>query len=145
MKKPSYKWEPSPHTADLAISITSDEKSGLFHAALDGLMGLTELSQSPPDNDEITEYRLNLTVECIEEALVDFLNECIFIMEVEEIIPYGLQSIQIEENTYSLVILCRNVSEAEKKEIGHIKAATYSGLDVIEKDGRFRTNIIFDT
>ena len=76
---------------------------------------------------------------------MDFLNECIFQMEVEELIPFKLLSVQIDGREYDMVLHCRPATDEEMKNIGHIKAATYSALEVRQKDGRYSADLIFDT
>jgi len=145
MLEPSYTWEPAPHTADLAIAVSALEPTGLFYAALDGLLGTLEFDKSAPSGGVITEYHLHLSGCAIEPALVDFLNECIYVMEVEELVPISLHSLKYDGKTLDAVLRCRPVAANETKEIGHIKAATYSDLEVRQVEGRFQARIVFDT
>ncbi len=145
MHQPTYSWQPSPHTADLAIAIAATDHDGLFRAALDGLLGSIELDPAQPDEHEISEYGLNLKSYEIEAALVDFLNECIYLMEVEDLVPFRIHSISYDGDSLRSVIHCRPVRKSERNEIGHIKAATYSDLKVEKTDSEYRTRIIFDT
>ena len=141
----SYNWEPSPHTADLAIAIRASNVEGLFHAALAGLLGILEFDATPPDEKNTIKHSLLIVAGSKENALVDFLNECIYLMEVENLVPVRLHSFEWREKDIDMVILCRGVIEEEKPEIGHVKAATYSDLEVVEVDGKFHAKIIFDT
>jgi len=140
-----YDWTPSPHTADLAIEITGDSREGLFHAALDGYVGSLGIQKIPDTNVKVSEYGLDITVNDIEEALVDFLNECIYIVEVEELIPFQIKSVKFDGKNLDSVIQCRPIKKEERADSGHIKAATYAALEVTETDGIYRTRIIFDT
>jgi SHS2 domain-containing protein len=145
MTNPTYKWEQSPHTADLAIAIEASDKSGLFHAAFEGLLGLQGIDKIPPDSKDISAYNLEINVEGIENALVDFLSECIFAIEVEEIVPYEICELSYDGHTLIANMHSRPIRDDERKELGHIKAATYSDLEVVEDDGIYRAKIVFDT
>ncbi len=140
-----YSWEQSPHTADLAIAITASTHEGLLRASLDGFLGLLEINPEI-QSDEINElYNLVLSNPTIEDVLVDFLGECIYLMEVSEHMPVGFESLTVNDGNLNAVIKCRKVRENERNEVGHIKAATYSGLEVKLVDGRFSAVLIFDT
>jgi len=141
----SYTWQPSPHTADLAIAISASEKGGLFYAALAGLLGILELDASTPAEQEMTEYGLTLKSYGIESSLVDFLNECVYLMEVEDLVPVGIHELTYGDDSLRAVLLCRPVIDADRPDIGHVKAATYSDLNVELSDGMYKAKIVFDT
>jgi SHS2 domain-containing protein len=145
MGKSNYSWEPAPHTADLAISISSSDETGLFRAAFEGLLGIQGISTDPADVASQTEYNLEISVDEIENALVDFLNECIYVVEVEEEIPYAIKKINYDGKILAANLRCRPIRKDERRELGHVKAATYSDLKVIETDGVFGARIVFDT
>ena len=145
MTEPSYKWAQSPHTADLAISISANHQSDLFRAAFDGLLGLQGIDANPPESGKHSEFNLEINVDEIENALVDFLSECIYVIEVEEVIPYEIEEVTYDGNVLIAKIRCRPIRNDERKELGHIKAATYSDLKVLKVEGHFTAKIIFDT
>jgi len=145
MVESPYKWEPSPHTADLAVEISAMEIAGLFHAALAGLIGSLEIDSNVTDESEVTEYNLHISFNEPEAALVDFLNECIYLMEVEDLVPLRVGNLRLRENRMDAVLQCREVSDRDLSEIGHIKAATYSDLQIENIDGMYRAIVIFDT
>ena len=145
MVESSFKWEPSPHTADLAVEISAKEIAGLFHAALAGLLGSLEIDSSLTDESAIAEYSLHITFNEPESALVDFLNECIYLMEVEDLVPIRIGSLRLRENRMDAVLQCRVVTDKDLPEVGHIKAATYSDLQIENIDGMYHAKEIFDT
>ena len=145
MDEKGYSWAPSPHTADLAISITANSQSGLFMAAMEGLIGILELPERLPEPHQMQDYGLTAKTDSIENALVDFLNECIYLMEVEELIPHLLLVAEYSAGKLKAAIQCRRVTHEDRLYIGHIKAATYSDLEVTEVDGIYYARIIFDT
>ena len=145
MPEMSYKWEPAPHTADLAIAIESSNQEGLFRAAFDGLLGLLEIPQQSQPGDEIIMHHLNQKFRSVEEGLVDFLNECIYLMDGEDLVPFKIESLEFHPDHLAAVFSCREVKEDERPRIAHIKAATYSDLAIEFAEGTYKTRIIFDT
>jgi SHS2 domain-containing protein len=145
MDESSYKWEPSPHTADLAVQISAKELPGLFHAALAGLLGSLEIDASVADDIRTVEYNLHISFNEPEAALVDFLNECIYLMEVEELVPVAIGSLKLHKNRLEAILNCRDATDRDMPEIGHIKAATYSDLQIENIDGMYHAKVIFDT
>ncbi|MFH1675441.1 MAG: archease [bacterium] len=144
MNEKKFDWKPSPHTADLAMTISAVTYDDLFRAALFGLLGTLEIEiGSIPDR--VTELRLTMASENIENALVDFLGECIYLMEVEDLIPFEIRSINFLDGNLDTVLVLRNAGKIDMGKIGHIKAVTYHDLNVIESDGVFRATIVFDT
>jgi len=145
MTHPDFSWEPAPHTADLAIKISASSEVGLFHAGLAGLLGLLEFDAEIKSGEASETYKFSLHGNEIEDLLVDFLTECIYIMEVHSLIPIRIKSIQLDENSAEGELETRAVRDFERPEVGHIKAATYHDLEVIEIDGKFEAVIVFDT
>jgi SHS2 domain-containing protein len=145
MSQPSYKWEPSPHTADLAIAIEAEEIADLFRAAFDGLLGLLEIPPGDSMESEILEHVLSMKFCAIEEGLVDFLNECIYLMDGEDLVPFRIGFLEYEPGELNAKFQCRQVADLERPRITHIKAATYSGLTVEQVGDVYRAKIIFDT
>ena len=140
-----YKWEPSPHTADLAIAVDSSDAAGLFHAAFEGLMGLLEISTNQPAGVDIIEHKLSQKFCAVEEGLVDFLNECIYLMDAEDLVPFRIHFLRYDSGELEATFHCRPVSQDERQRIMHIKAATCSDLSVQQVGNRYVAKIIFDT
>jgi len=145
MPDKNYRWEPSPHTADLAIAIESSDIEGLFRASFDGLLGLLEIEPEKSEGVTILEHKLNMKFCAVEEGLVDFLNECIYLMDGEDLLPFRIQFLNYSPGELEAVFHCRDVADVEKPRITHIKAATYSNLAVEQVGETYRAKIIFDT
>jgi SHS2 domain-containing protein len=144
--KSVHSWKSSPHTADLAIEIESNDHAGLFHAAFEGLLGILEISLSAlSESASITEHSLTEKFCSLEDGLVDFLNECIYLMDAEELIPYKIHWLALKADSLDAVLHCRDVSDEERSRVTHIKAATYSDLEIVRVGNLFRAKIILDT
>lgn len=140
-----YSWKPAPHTADLAIAVRAKKPEGLFRAVYEALLSLCGVTQDLQNSNETIEHTLTLVFTDIEEGLVDFLNECIYLMDGEELVPFRINHFEYSPGKITAVFLCRKVLSHEIPTITHIKAATYSDLKVERSDNGFSTQIIFDT
>lgn len=141
----SYLWKPVEHTADLAIFVSSKTTDGLFRAALDGFLSVIEIDTRNIDPNELIAYSLEQNSGSLESNLVDFLNECIYLLQVEELVPHELKSVSYSDGNLIAEIDCRNLREDEAHNAEIIKATTYSNLEVKFADGIYSATIIFDT
>ncbi len=83
-----------------------------------------------------------------EEMLVDFLNELNFLFSSEHLLPAetDIELINLTMGKYRLKADVKFEKYNEKFHELHeeIKAVTYHQLEIIEKDGRLETIIVFD-
>ncbi|HEX9744570.1 MAG TPA: archease [bacterium] len=143
--EPEYQWRQVEHTADQAIALTANSRENLFRAALDGLLGILELDKNLAAASEPMEIHLEQNSGSIENNLVDFLNDCIYYMDIEETIPVKILSIKYnEDDELECELICRPLEDNERMLAGKIKSTTYSDLEVTESDGIYNTTIIFD-
>jgi len=145
MTPPDWSWDPSPHTADLAMKITASSQFYLFQAALSGMLGILEFDTELSPSEQTRNHLFSTTSTEIENLLVDFLTECIYLMEVHSKIPVRIENLALTDDSLRLDFICRAVRDEELPEIGHIKAVTYHDLDVKEIGGKFEAVIVFDT
>ena len=138
VKKP---FEVIDHTADIGIvAYGTDIKQVFANAAL----GLFNLMADLDDFKEDVRREVELSAEDVEILLVEWLNELIYIFDVEHII---FKRFEIEELT-STQIKARCFGEKIKprkhKLKREIKAATYHMLRISKEDGSYKVQVIFD-
>ena len=129
------------HTADIGIvAYGADIKQVFANAAL----GLFNLMADLDDFEEGLERELELSAEDVEVLLIEWLNELIYIFDVEHII---FKKFEIEKLT-STQIKARCFGEKMKpgqhKLKREIKAATYHMLQISKEDGTYKVQVIFD-
>lgn len=130
------------HTADIGIvAYGTDIKQVFANAAL----GLFNLMADLDDFKEDLQRELELSAEDAEVLLVEWLNELIYIFDVEHII---FKRFEIDELT-STQIKARCFGEKIKPGGQHklkreIKAATYHMLRISKEDGGYKVQVIFD-
>ena len=137
-KQPSF--EILEHTADIGIIVYGDNIKQIFSMAAEGLFSLIT------NMDEI-QTKINRNVEVVaqdtEALLVSWLNELIFIHEVEHILFKVFKIDRIDNNRISAV--CFGETITENHEITReVKAATYHMLSIEKHAGRFTARVLFD-
>ena len=129
------------HTADIGIvAYGADIKQVFANAAL----GLFNLMADLDDFEEGLQRDLELSAEDVEVLLIEWLNELIYIFDVEHII---FKKFEIEKLT-STEVKARCFGEKMKpgqhKLKREIKAATYHMLRISKVDGTYKVQVIFD-
>ncbi|MFC2049763.1 archease [Chloroflexota bacterium] len=129
------------HTADIGIvAYGADIKQVFANAAL----GLFNLMADLDDFEEGLERELELSAEDVEVLLIEWLNELIYIFDVEHII---FKKFEIEKLTSTQVkarCFGEKVKPGQHKLKREIKAATYHMLRISKEDGTYKVQVIFD-
>ncbi|WP_456408847.1 archease [Caldithrix abyssi] len=139
------------HTADLGLEVFGKTISELFinaHAGFYSLcFGELELvSQLLPSSARRDSLRLSEP--SLEDLLVAFLSELNFNVQVRKTVFFPLKSLTVEQQNgaYTLQMEApRQMLPLELQEqLTEIKAVTYHGLQIIQKNGQYAATIIFD-
>jgi SHS2 domain-containing protein len=131
------RFEEVDHTADVAIRVWGSDLAELFANAA---YGMTCQLADPDDVDPSTERRIAVRADDIEMVLVEWLSELLYLEERDGLL---FTEFEIYEVTSSGVQALARGGPVEKVE-GHIKAVTFSELDITETDRGFETTIVFD-
>jgi SHS2 domain-containing protein len=126
------------HTADWAFRVWSDSRAGLFQEAAAALyrMGGVQVEVK----DEGARRRIDLRADDPEGLLVQWLNEILFLLDHDRL---ALNDIRIERLTDTeLAVSGRPVGVTAAGK--YIKAATYSGLRIIQSDGNWEATFVVD-
>ena len=129
------------HTADIGIvAYGADIKQVFANAAL----GLFNLMADLDDFKEDLQRELELSAEDVEVLLIEWLNELIYIFDVEHII---FKRFEIEKLTSTQVkarCFGEKIKPGQHKLKREIKAATYHMLRISKDDGTYKVQVIFD-
>ena len=138
------------HTADIGLLIKGKNKEELFAEAARGMFsivageGLNPHLFPPPLRGRIEKggIKIKVTGPTLEELLVSFLNELLYLAEKEKAI-FNRFEVEIKKikNRFYLQGRIKENSQVPKREV---KAATYHNLKVEKKDNFWQTTIIFD-
>ena len=133
-------FETIDHTADVAIAAYgADMKKAFSNAALGMLSIITDI-----DNVNESVIRdVEVTAEDMKDLLVSWLNELLFICEVERILFKRFDISELNETRMLAKCYGENINLKRHKIKTEIKAATYHMIQIEEKEG-VRVQVLFD-
>ena len=132
------RWQEIDHTADLALHIWADDLRDLFVTAARGMFALiVPLDAVQPE--QVTTIELEALD--VETLLVDWLNELLYLVEVQDI-AFALVEIERVSATRLRATVC---GCAVPEYLNYVKAATFHNLAVVETSEGYETEIVFDT
>ena len=129
------------HTADIGIvAYGADIKQVFANAAL----GLFSLMADPSDFKENTNREMELSAEDVEVLLVEWLNELIYIFDVEHIFFKRFEIDKLTSNQIKVKCFGEKIRPGQHKLNREVKAATYHMLQINKEDGGYKVQVIFD-
>ena len=134
------KFEIIDHTADIGIRAYGTSMNEAFANAAEGLFSLiTELE----DVEEVTHRDIELTATDQESLLVGWLNELIYLFDVENIIFKRFDITQLSNTHLKAGSYGNKVGSSRHKLKMGVKAATYHMLKVDKSNGSM-VQVLFD-
>jgi SHS2 domain-containing protein len=129
------------HTGDIGIKVWADNLKGLFQEAARALFDIITDRKKV-----VARLKREVAVQGSgkEELMVAWLNELLYLHEVEGLLFCDFALSQIEKQSL------QGVARGEKFQEGHhliktaIKAVTYHQLEIEKHKGRWQARIIFD-
>ncbi len=129
------------HTADVGIKVRAKTLEELFKEAARGLSKLMFSFKEEPSIVE--EIIVEVEAEDVEELLVTWLNELIYVFESKELAFVEFDFIEFSHGRLKAKVKCARISGEQV--VCYVKAATYHGLFVKRGgDGWYEATVIFD-
>lgn len=129
------------HTADIGIAAYGTDIKELFTNAATGLFSLMiDLSTIRED----TKREISLSAEDEETLLVEWLNELIYIFDVEHIIFKRFQIDELTSNKVKARCFGEKIKPGHHKLEREVKAATYHMLRISKSSSGYEVTVIFD-
>jgi len=145
--RPPAGYEPVEHTADIGLRVWAPSVEGLFTQAALGLFSfLVDV-----EHVRVREARrIDLEAADIEEALVAWLQELLYLFDVQRFVPAGIDVEAVTPKEVHAVVRGEPLDRRRHEIRMEIKAATYHGLDIRpipaeNGTSRWECTIIFDT
>ena len=132
-------WQEIDHTADIALRVWGDDLGDLFITAARGMFALVVegLADVAPERA----FPLALDAPDVETLLVDWLNEVLYLQEVEKV-----AFVAFDFETLTPITLRAQVrGGAFPAYRAYIKAATYHNLAVVATPEGYQVEIVLDT
>ena len=144
-------FEVLPHTADLKIRVYGDSLEQLFKHALIGMFQsigpITETPGCQYKADRLVcdslpkEHTIDISSFDSVSLLVDFLSEALYLSDVNNEAYLDVRFTAFSPTHLEGALLGVGIKGFEVVEI---KAVTYHDLRIIEQDGRWQADIVFD-
>jgi SHS2 domain-containing protein len=128
-------------TADLGIEAWGLSIEDAFASTVHGLASLiSDLS----GGDQPLARKIRIEAGSLPSLLVQLLNEIIYLEDTEYFLPGKITHLKIRNN-HLAATLTGAIFDPEIHTLNaHIKAATYHGLEIVEKGDEVRVKVIFD-
>ena len=128
------------HNADTGIIAYGSDLKQAFSNAASGLFSLIVDQESVQDT---TERQIEVRANDLESLLVEWLNELIYIFDVENILFKRFEVVEIESGRLTARAYGEKVDPTRHEVKLGVKAATYHMLR-IEKNNGYKLQVIFD-
>ena len=138
---PFVGYELVDHTADLGIRVWADDIKGLFEEAARALFDIIT---------DLTKVEAHLKREIViqgssrEELMVAWLNELLYLYEVERLLFRDFSIAEIDEGTVTGMANGEECDKARHPIKTEVKAVTYHQLEIKEHGERWQARVIFD-
>ncbi len=129
------------HTADFGIRVWADTKSGLFEEAARALFTemLRDINAIEPK--QVVEFELE--GETDEDLMVAWLSELLFYLDVDGL-AFSKFEVKLDDGKLKARAWGDKVELSKELRKG-VKAVTYHEMKIENVDGKWQTDIIFDT
>ena len=140
---PAGRFEFVAHTADLAVRLRAASLPALFETAA---AALVEALTEPAAVRQAENRAIALEAQDANLLLIDWLNELLFLFEVEGFLVAAAQVAIEGSGPLRLVATARGERRDERRHPIKVlvKAATYHGLEIVRREGGYEATVILD-
>jgi SHS2 domain-containing protein len=131
------RFEEVEHTADIAIRVWGQDLAELF---ANGAYGMACQMADPDAVDLNAERLIELEAYDVETLLVTWLGELLYLSERDECVFTEFDVLEITPTRLRARARGGSVREPRR----HIKAVTFSELEIVHTDAGYETTIVFD-
>jgi SHS2 domain-containing protein len=130
-------FEEVEHTADIAIRVWGRDLAELFASAA---YGMAYMLGGTDSKGRSIEHLVELQAYDTETLLVSWLGELLYLSEREESILTDFEMLEITPTRLRAIARGGPIGEHRQ----HIKAVTFSDLEIIRTEAGYETTIVFD-
>ncbi len=134
------------HTADVGLKVSAKTLKELFENAAKGMFGII----TGEDRVKSLQFkvkrdiRIKKEVEGLEELLVDWLTELLYIFNKEEILFDNFRVVELDSSGITGELQGNRIDLSQETLQTEIKAVTFHNLKIEEDKSGFSCKIIFD-
>ena len=126
------------HTAEIGLRLAGPTLAGLFRCAA---LGMARLTGDAPSAGARSVRTVTLAAPDLESLLVDWLNELVYLAEVDALYFDQVTIEEISATALSALVGGRPVQEPPTVQV---KAATYHQLSIRQDDAGWQAEVFFD-
>lgn len=123
------------HGGEVEVELSAENEIGLFAAALDAFAELVAGSE----DGEATEVSIELRGRDRTLLLVDWLNELLFLVEIEQFVPRHITSIELGEESLQATVAGDHGTPRPL-----VKGISLNGLRFEQEGGVWHGRVVFD-
>lgn len=138
INKNMRKYEFIEHTADIGIKAYGKNLSEAFENAA---LGMFDIISDTTKIDSVGEYMIELKADNIDQLLVDWLSELLYIHETKNVLLTSF-NVELDKNKLRARVYGEKLDKKKHPIKNEIKAVTYHILEVNEKKGYVQ--VLFD-
>lgn len=135
-------WEFREHTADLRVAFRVSTLEQLFADAVRLIRQLVAGDAAPGGPRE--RHKVELVAADPAELLFGFLRELLFLFETRRFVPVSLDLHRLEPTGVTATVVGEAFDPGRHEAQPEVKAVTRHGLFVVERDGRWEAEVVFD-
>lgn len=128
-------------TADQGIHAFAPDLPGLFRQAA---LGLCSLMVQPTGVERRDALAIHTAAPDRDALLVAWLNDLLFVHEVHGFAPRDVAILWFAETALDAEVWGETLDPVRHQVVGHVKAATYHGLQITGEAGRWDARVIVD-
>lgn len=131
-------------TADAGLFIEGDSLTELYLAGAQGMFAI--ILGRVPRGRSSCDIDFNLDADSIEQLLVDWLSELLFLFDARDLIPvgYDIEIGKTDNHRLRGRVFFREFKRDKETAEHDIKAVTYYKLDIQIEKNNYQTNLVFD-
>jgi SHS2 domain-containing protein len=133
----SKRFEEVEHTADIAIRAWGRDLGELF---ANTAYGMACQLADPSEVGQIVKQSVELDAYDVETLLVSWLSELLYLGEREECVFTDFDLLEVTPTRLRATVRGGSVHEHRQ----HIKAVTFSDLEIVQTDEGYQTVVVFD-
>jgi len=129
------------HTADIGLVVYGEDLRSLFENAGEAFFHLiTDLKKVR----RRVERRIHIEGESLDRLMVDWLSELLYLHDVENFLFKGFEVESVGEDGLKAIVRGEPFQEGIHVIKTEVKAVTYHRIEVRQRNGHWRAQIIFD-
>ncbi len=135
------KWTEIEHGADIGLIAESESVNGLFQSAAEGMISLMLDTRTVAP---VCSRTVKAEGPDTETLLVGWLEEILFLLEVEGFAPHHAGEVTFESGAVTGTVEGEEFDSDKHEHLHSIKAVTWHGLKVTKENGVYKVRVIFD-